>query len=323
MKTRMKPLLPFVFALSLCCAACSPSTRVQAQRPAQVALSGVRRIAVPKFEGRFAEAARQCFLNTIYDSDRFAVVPGEQAQAVVLVSIQSNLCQSRGTDEVRQETTRQRTVTVRDADGQVVRSYTEDIPVERIIQHPYVQRHADTEAQLRVMQNSRTLARTDATLSQDRRYGGKDCLDRESCPEGQLPLTDLPSAHKTLSELACAAGSELASRLLPVSYEIRIPLDDDADAQVARGAELADDGQWSAAMALWQQSLDADPHNAPALYNMGVARERGGTLEDLRQAQTYYTRAAALEPRENYLEARQRIHKRIQEARELDRRRGN
>lgn len=294
---------------------------MHALRPAEVALPGIRKLAVPAFRGAPAYRARDCFLRTLNESDRFTLVPMDQAQAVVLVTVHGSAFNDRGVDLRTIKDTRTRTVTVRDGDDNVVRSYTEEVPVKRLKRYPYVDRRLDMQLDMRVSSGSRTLAEDHVQQRFACRYGGRACPRADSdCEEGHEPLQDMPPLDRAMDDLACEAARDLAHRLIPAAYEMTVALAEGSDPRVKRGAELADQDQWGAAMQLWKAVLAGNPSDAASLYNLGVALERRGRLLDLEQAKTYYTRAADLAPTDLFLTARQRIEQRLRDALELQRR---
>ncbi|MEF2146265.1 MAG: DUF6340 family protein [Desulfovibrionaceae bacterium] len=298
---------------------CSPVVRVAAQKPAEVALPGIHSLSVGDFQGRMGMETRRCFVDTLRASERFRIEIS--ASAAVRVDISESLQDRRGADKRTYTSMRTRTVTVRDAGGNVLRSYTEEIPEERVESIPYVRRQARVDVRMLVESGGRVLALEETSQRLERRYGGVDCAHSGAdCPEGAAPLSDMPSARSSLEILACQAGRELAEKLLPQAYEVRIPLDESGGDLVEQGVGMASDGAWAEALRLWQRALAENPNNASALYNLGVLYERSGSLDELHQAQNFYAQAASLEPKELFFQAGQRIVRRIQDVKELQRR---
>jgi tetratricopeptide (TPR) repeat protein len=321
---RLLSSIVVLFALLLM-QGCGPSARMDALRPAAVPLPGVRALVVADFVGPYGEDARRCFRERLAESQRFSVAFGTDGSlpgvAVVRAEVSSGLHDRRGEENQNFHDTISRVVTERDGQGNVIRTYTEEVPVRRVRRLVYVDRSARVEARLRVESGSRLLAEESDSESLERRYGGVDCDDKDSERyDDCLPLRQMPRECEVLSELACSVGAELARRILPEAYTVHVALDEDGGELVRQGAELADDDSWAAAVSLWRQALAANPGNAPALYNLGVEQERRGTADNLRQAQSYYSRAFGLDPKRLYAEGMERIAGRIRDAEELARR---
>lgn len=307
--------------LTLGAAGCGPSARMDALRPAMVPLPGIRTLAVGEFVGPFGPQARTCFLEQIRASDRFQLTSPEYAQAIVRAEVSSSLRDQRCADSRTVTENKTRTITVRDADGNVVRSYTEEVPEERQVRVSYVRRSAELDMRMHVQSGGRVLAEEMGSESLERRYGGWGCRrSGDDCDDGGEPYEEMPSGNEALAELACTVGTELATRIVPEAYTLLVDLDEDGGELVRRGAELADGDSWAAAVALWQQALAANPRNAPALYNLGVEQERRGRLVALVQAREYYLQALSIDPKRLYGDALDRIGRRIFDAEELARR---
>jgi hypothetical protein len=116
-------------------------------------------------------------------------------------------------------------------------------------------------------------------------------------------------------------GSELRILIAPhdVVREVKLRTKDkdkSVTERLKRGAEYAKSGGWDMAIEEWEQAAQQNPNSAPAHYNLGVAREAEGQLE---QAREHYKQAARIDPDKLYVGAVVVINERLKMADELQR----
>jgi tetratricopeptide (TPR) repeat protein len=130
-------------------------------------------------------------------------------------------------------------------------------------------------------------------------------------PDGSGQTISSSVRDKIFRRLTAEAADEVAYALAPHSREIEVTLAAPgmigAGAGTARiGNQLAHDGDWSAAMAAWNQALEENPEHPTACYNLGLAYEAQGDYEKAREL---YTSASERQDKELYRQAIERTKK--------------
>jgi tetratricopeptide (TPR) repeat protein len=137
--------------------------------------------------------------------------------------------------------------------------------------------------------------------------------------EGGYPRTTSDDA--LLDAAMSNMGDELRIRIAPhdVVREAKLRTKDKdkgVSERLKRGAAYAKSGGWDMAIEEWEQAAQQNPNSAPAHYNLGVAREAEGQLE---QAREHYKQAAKIDPDKLYVGAVVVINERLKMADELQR----
>jgi tetratricopeptide (TPR) repeat protein len=70
---------------------------------------------------------------------------------------------------------------------------------------------------------------------------------------------------------------------------------------------MAKDGKWEEAIQIWEQVIRDEPDNAAAYYNLGVAYEGLGDMENLVKARGLYQSAASFGEKSLYAEGMKRV----------------
>lgn len=137
------------------------------------------------------------------------------------------------------------------------------------------------------------------------------------CMKGGYP--DTASADALFDKAMSKMGNELRILIAPhdVVRSVKLRTKDKGVSEgLKRGADYAESGGWDMAIEEWEQALQEKPDSAPAHYNLGVAREAMGQLE---QAREHYKKAARIDPDKLYVGAVTAINQRLQMADELQR----
>jgi hypothetical protein len=193
--------------------------------------------------------------------------------------------------QVRKQTGRIHEATVQDPF--VDQPFTVKQPEEEIVavKLPYVQRTSEMTLRYRLMTPDGRVADQDTvTINDVKKYGGVN----EHAGRG-LALADLPGKEAEAQRLAEIMAQRLAPRLNRAAGKPVVPLDRGQgfwkESQIKKGAALAGEGKWDEAVHLWRAVVAEDPGHPAANYNLGVARERTGRVQDLPAARKYYARA--------------------------------
>lgn len=315
----------FFLLLPLCAlvlTGCGPTATLQGVRPPEIALPGVRTAHLQSFEGRFALSARPCFIEEFLRSGRVSLVPGPEADVSLRLEVAEDIDEYRTHDSVTWEREYTRTIERTLPDGRketIKETLTE--PVLR--QVPRVERSVVVRGTLTAFgpQGAVLASATDERRS-DESFGGRSGWSEKGTRTDPATYDfDVPPARLKASDLACRVGRDLAGRVVPQHYILSVALADEGDEVLARGAQLASQGRWEQAAALWRQVLEKTPGMAGALYNMGVYHEAKGTEKGMLEARSYYDRAAGAaqdaDIRKNATEGRSRAARRLEELRQL------
>ncbi len=314
-----------ILLLSLAVVGCGPSVTLSGMRPAQVGLPGVRTLHLETFRGQYGFNLRECFLETLAASDRYLILDAEiddapeTAWASIRGSARDDVDESRGIDVVYYDEISTRTVRTVDDEG-YERTSTEEVRESRTANVPYLLRTMKLTATTAVVASGSSLDRGHAERIRTDRFGGRETFEKASeYVNTALRIEDAPSSRTGFGTMACDMGRELAARLVPEAYTLRVVLDDEGGELVEQGVALAEDDAWSQAVNTWKRVLVVDPTNAAAIYNLGVSHERNGGLDGFRIALQFYRQAVALGGAELHVKGVKRASRRMAEAKKLAR----
>ncbi len=139
-----------------------------------------------------------------------------------------------------------------------------------------------------------------------------------------MKLSELPAGNQTLNELSANVASQLVAKISPTEVTETIEFYDGGKFgygghdMIKRGIEFAKRGLWDEAKEIWQDVIKAEPNNAAAYYNLGVAHEFIGNLENLRIARIMYKKAVRYGDNELYMDAMARIQSAIRDCQKYE-----
>jgi hypothetical protein len=121
--------------------------------------------------------------------------------------------------------------------------------------------------------------------------------------------TDSPDSEQQITrDLVALCAEQAVTSIVPHDVPVPVALAGDwfgqGSAEVRAGNQLAGQGDWKAAALRWRQALAADPKNAAATYNLGLARE---AARDFPAARDLYATAAARGESKRAQEALKRV----------------
>ena len=322
---------------------CAGKTQVVRIKPAEVSIGKVNTLAILKFGGEYGDVVRDALYskmasvkhfnlidttqaNTIdkvvydqIDDPRF--LPGFEAMnadAVISAKVISSLRDNRGSEKVTvQEPTgqykKEKNIFGKMTDVEIKRPVTKNVPL--------ITRHASIKTHFKVfnLKTKQVLATDTVTETFKDTFGGKN----ENSFSGKS-ISSIPPKSQTLNDLAAKVAARLAAKISPTEVVSSINFDDGSTfgigghSQVKNGIKYAKNGAWGEAVEVWKAVLDAEPNNAPAFYNLGVAHERIGDMKNLNKAKGMYKKAQTIEPKNIYMNAITRINIAIKDRQKLD-----
>jgi len=255
------------------------------------------------------------------------------ADGVFTGRVTANINDIRGTDQVQVQEGTGMYKKEKNISGQWV-----DVEIKRTVLRPvpYVIRQASLTVDFKVfdLRTRRIIAAGKATENYKEKFGGDTeygPLDKTEEPEfekGTSPAlaettkdkatstgkwSELPTPNQTLNELSEKVATRLVARISPPVVSRTVKFDDGgkygigAHKVVKRGIKFAKKGAWEEAMETWQVVINAEPYNAAAHYNLGLAHENIGDLENLKIARSMYKKAARYGNNTLYIDAMARV----------------
>jgi len=355
--SKITPRLPAVFLLLLALGlitACAPKTKIQAVRPAEVSLPGVRTLAVLPFKGEYGEEVREDFYHKLYEVRHFNLLDLSQnnaldrvqweqmddpryvpefkqiqADAAITAYTAPQVDDVRGTDQVQMQEGTGKYRKVKKENFFTGEEYIENEEIMHTVLKPvpYVVRTASLSASMKVidLNTRRILATKKIVETSKEKYGGKKKNDSFFSSKKHKGIDQLPTKEATLNLLARRAAAKLVAKIAPTRYTMEVQLAKGTSGGFFGGGEIVDKGvdyakkgDWSGAMECWRMAVDQNPHSSPALYNLGVAYEARGTLQDYLLARDYYTKAARFGDDDLFVDGKVRINSKIRDAKKLN-----
>jgi len=125
---------------------------------------------------------------------------------------------------------------------------------------------------------------------------------------GRDRRTEIKSKDEILLEAAEIGVANFVKEITPNTvYEERILAACGKEGEI--GIQYAKKGRWKRAIEVWEKMLEKEPSCSSIHYNLGIAYEATGKLS---QAKKEYEEAEKLEPKEEYMDAVNRINKLMQ-----------
>jgi tetratricopeptide (TPR) repeat protein len=176
---------------------------------------------------------------------------------------------------------------------------------------PYVIRQASLTIDYRVFEMD--TGRIAAAGAFEENYNDKIGGDKSHASTNHKP-GEIPAPAATIDEFSAKIATRLVAKLSRMKVAGLVKFDKRGNRNVRRGVALARDGDWEDAIELWQEEISSEPTSAAALYNLGVAHESIGDLENLRTAIDLYEKAASYGDSTLYADAIARVQRMIQQS---------
>ena len=319
-----------IFLVAITFAGCAPKPVVRETRPARLGWEDVRDVALLKFDGTGGDAVRRSVRQRLDDVLYFRVLDmaghpaldkitydmvknaksltlrQEVGADLVVVGRASGLVDDvRGTDQAEVKEGTGYFKKEKNLDGEWV-----DVEITRTIIRtlPYVIRHASLDVDYVVFELGRgeRIATERISETQDKKFGGAK-------PDGDLEYqpSAAPPAGDSLYELSTKAARKLVAKISRMKVTATVQLDKGDNRLVRRGVVMARRGDWENAVRYWNDAVYKEPANAAAYYNLGLAHESIGDLENLGVARDFYEKAASLADNPLYVDGVTRVDRMI------------
>jgi len=301
-------LIIFLAVITFC--GCVPRPVTDETRPAKVDWEGVRDVVLLKFDGSEGEAVRshvyERFDEVLYfkvldtsahpvlDEVTYDMVENAKslgitreigADLVVVARATGVVDDVRGTDQAEVKEGTGYFKKEKNLDGEWV-----DVEITRTVIRtvPYVIRHASLNTDYMVFELRTGTLMAAGTVSEvrNKKFGGAK-------PDGDLEYqpTEAPPPADSLDKLSTIVARRLVAKISRMEVASAIQFDKGHTRLVRRGVVLAKRGDWEDAIQRWNDAIDKEPTAAAAYYNLGVAHESLGDLENLKAAKSLYEKA--------------------------------
>jgi tetratricopeptide (TPR) repeat protein len=332
LKVNSYRLVLVILALTTCLS-CAPGLRVPGITPAGVGWEGIRDIALLKFDGQYGETVRHHIHNRladvryfnsldtaaypVLDEISYDMVEGAKAlyitgdlhaDLVIGARVTGAVNDTHGTDQVQVEEGTGYYKKEKNIHGQWV-----EVEIKRTVIRslPYVIRQASLTIDYRVFEMD--TGRIAAAGAFEENYNDKIGGDKWHASTNHKP-GEIPTPAATIDEFSAKIATRLVAKLSRMKVADLVKFDKSGNRKVRRGVALARDGDWEDAIELWQEEISSEPTSAAALYNLGVAHESIGDLENLRTAIDLYEKAAGYGDNTLYADAIARVQRMIQQS---------
>jgi len=316
---------------------CVQKIRITVIRPAEVFLQDIRTLAIIKFDGMYEELVRKALYNKIIDvqnlnnkpdcirvihidqnsfklfDDAINLSPyfeGVHVDGVISGRVAASIKDVHGTEKVKiQEGTgeykKDKNVFGQETEVEIQRTIVKEVP--------YVVRQANIIVDLNIFKlKTRQRIFTDKILEEYKeKFGGKN--EYRSYLESRM--SQLPSQNQTLKELSDKVASRIVAKIFTAEISKIVEFDNGSkyvmgiggNKKVKQGIKCAKNGEWKKGIEIWKDVLNTEPKNSAAFYNLGIAYENIGDLENLKIAQKMYKKAVKNGDKKIYLDALYRI----------------
>ncbi len=332
----MKKII-LILLLAILAISCSKKVVVNVQKPAQYNVADIKRIAVFDFNGpdNSGEIVASKFTEKLWKTQYFTIMERKDLQkileehalqmsgivdnatvveygkiigvdGVVLGNITAyNVSATRGRDKVKEQVWKGEYE--KDKNGNIIYEKTstgrkkKKKYVEEFVERTFINRTVSVGINFRLVsvQTGEIRASDSDTKSNTKKY--------------YTHKGEIPAADQILDNLTNSVLNKFIPLITPHQVSISKEFEEGND-QVDLGIEYAQKNLWDRAKDIWEAEVQKDPQNAPALYNLGIAYE---VMGDLEQAEQMYNRALDIEPNDLYMEAVANIRKRKIEQQKL------
>ncbi len=325
--------------IALCgCFGCVQKTGITVIRHAEVSLQDIRTLSILKFGGMHEEMVRKALYNKIievqnlnnkhdyirvinidqnsleYFDDDINFLPdfeGVHADGVISGRVAATIKDVHDTEKVKiQEGTGEY------KEGKNVFGQEAEVEIQRTVikEVPYVMRQANIIVDFSIV-NLKTKQRifTDKVSEEYKeKFGGEN--EYRSYLEKRM--SQLPSQNQTLEELSDKVASRIVAKIFTTEITRVVEFDNGSNKyamgmggnkKVKEGIKCAKNGEWEKGIEIWKDVLNTEPENSAAFYNLGIAYEKIGDLENLKIAQKIYKKAVKYGDKEIYLDGLYRV----------------
>lgn len=316
----------------LACFGCAPKPTTYVIEPAKVDWTTIPDVVLLRFDGPQGEtlqshvsdrinavvyfnamdttgcpALDQVSYDMIEDAERFHITEELEADFVIAGRATAAVDDVRGTDQVEVKEGTGYFKKEKNLNGEWV-----DVEIKRTVVRsvPYVIRRASLTTDYKVFDLSTGLITATGTLAEDcnKKFGGDK-------PEGDLEYQPgaIPSRAASLDELSAKLAAKLVARISRMKMASTLILDEGHNRLVKQGVAMARRDAWEEAIQLWSEAISQEPTTAAAYYNLGVAHESLGDLENLRTARGLYELAASYGDEQLYADGISRVQRMIEQ----------
>lgn len=322
-----------VILAMITCSGCARALPVPHVKPARVGWESIYNVALLTFDGPYGEKVRGQIYHRLHEVQHFNplgpaghpelyevtydliegaeslhIAEGLQADLVIGGRVTGTINDTQGVDRVQVKEGTGYYKKEKDLHGQWV-----DVEIKRTVVRtlPYVIRQASLTTDYRVfeMNTGGIIATGTVTENCNKKFGGNKAEGHLEHDPGHPP----PPAG-CMDELSVRTAAKLVAKLSREKVSILVKFDNSTHAKVRQGVALAKEGAWEDAMRLWQEVLASDPTYPAALYNLGVAYEGIGDLQNLRAATRLYEMATVYGDKGLYAAGIARIERIMQQS---------
>jgi len=303
-------LIIFLAAITFC--GCVPKPVTDETRPAMVDWGSVHDVVLLKFDGSEGEPVRrhvyerldevlyfrvldtsahpvldEVTYGMVEDAKSLGITREIGADLVVVGRATGVVDDARGTDQAEVTEGTGYFKKEKNLDGEWV-----DVEITRTVIRtlPYVIRHASLNTDYKVfeLRTGKLMATGTVSEVQNKKFGGAK-------PDGDLEYqpAEAPLPADSLDELSTSAARKLVAKISRMKVTNTTQLDKGHSRLVRRGVVMARRGDWEDAVKYWNDAIDKEPTAAAAYYNLGIAHEGLGDLENLEAAKSLYEKAAS------------------------------
>ena len=337
--SRNMPLVYLVIALIALCGffGCVQKTGITLIRHAEVSLQDIRTLAIIKFDGMYEELVRKALYNKIIEVqnlnnklDYIRVInidqnsfehfdddinfspdfEGVHVDGVISGRVAAGIKDIHDTEKVKiQEGTgeykKDKNVFGQEAEVEIQRTIVKEVP--------YVIRQANIIVDFNIfkLKTKQRIFTDKVSEEYKKKFGGEN----EYRSYLGSRMSQLPSQNQTLEELSDKVASRIAAKIFTTEITRIVEFDNGSkyvmgiggNKKVKEGIKCAKNGEWEKGVEIWKDVLNTEPENSAAFYNLGIAYENIGDLENLKIAQKMYKKAVKYGDKEIYLDALYRV----------------
>lgn len=304
-------------------AGCAPSATLHVWRPAEVDITGLRRIAVLDFRGpgQTGAAARAALVSKLWGYGAYQVVDSTELNRLAAVGgpvpIQGGslleVARGMGVDAL--------------VTGEVVSYDIYDDRFDQIAiglgEHQHKQSSRDGKSEKRSDDKGRSLSieknetlKREATVSLSFQlldvHTGVVRAARVTSHSMQGQIVNgegsLPARERSMTELLDACANDIVTQISPHMVPVTVSLAGSrfgpGSRSVRQGNARARAGDWAGAEQVWKAALEQDPDEHAALHNLAIAAQ---ARQDFSTAEKLSEEAYAKSGKDRYRETRDRI----------------
>ncbi|MBU3981181.1 MAG: hypothetical protein KKG97_07680 [Proteobacteria bacterium] len=320
--------------IALCgCFGCMQKTRIAVIRHAEVSLQGIRSLSIVKFDGMYEEMVRKALYNKIIEAqnlnkvDDIRVINIERAgfenfeklhaDGVISGRVTAGIKDVHDAEKVKiQEGTGEykkgKNVFGQEAQVEIQRT------VIRVV--PYVMRQASIIVDFNIvnLKTQECIFADKVSEEYKEKFGGEN----EYRSYLGSKMSQLPPQNQTLKELSDKVAARIVAKIFTAEITRVVEFDNGSNKyamgiggnkKVKEGIKCAKNGEWEKGIEIWTDVLNNEPENSAAFYNLGLAHEKIGDLENLKIAQEMYKKAVKYGDKAVHLDAMQRIKETIRD----------